>query len=74
LDKVGFAVASGAACSSATPGKSHVLEAMGVDSTLARCAVRVSLGSTNTPMQIEDFLKALDSTVAELKHMNTVVA
>jgi cysteine desulfurase len=47
---------------------------MGVDSTLARCAVRVSLGSTNTPMQIEDFLKALDSTVAELKHMNTVVA
>jgi hypothetical protein len=25
-------------------------------------------------MQIEDFLKALDSTVAELKHMNTVVA
>jgi len=74
LDKVGFAVASGAACSSATPGKSHVLEAMGVDPTLARCAVRVSLGSTNTPMQIEDFLKALDSSVTELKHMNTVVA
>jgi cysteine desulfurase len=74
LDKVGFAVASGAACSSATPGKSPVLEAMGVDPMLARCAVRVSLGSTNTSMQIEDFLKALDSTVAELKHMNTVVA
>ena len=74
LDKVGFAVASGAACSSATPGKSHVLEAMGVDPTLARCAVRVSLGSTNTPMQIEDFLKVLDSSVTELKHTNTVVA
>jgi cysteine desulfurase len=74
LDKVGFAVASGAACSSATPGQSHVLEAMGVDPTLARCAIRVSLGRTNTPSQIEDFLTALDSTVAELRRMSLTTA
>jgi len=30
LDKAGFAVASGAACSSVNPGRSHVLEAMAV--------------------------------------------
>ncbi len=74
LDKVGFAVASGAACSSATPGQSHVLEAMGVDPTMARCAIRVSLGGTNTPSQIEDFLTALDSTAAELRRMSLATA
>ncbi|NBQ69521.1 MAG: aminotransferase class V-fold PLP-dependent enzyme, partial [Nitrosomonadaceae bacterium] len=45
LDKAGFAVAAGAACSSVNPGQSHVLAAMQVDSMLARCAVRVSLES-----------------------------
>ena len=73
LDKMGFAVASGAACSSVNPGQSHVLEAMGVESMLARCAVRVSLGSRNTPVQVEDFLKALNSVSEELKRMNMVV-
>lgn len=74
LDKAGFAVASGAACSSVTPGQSHVLEAMGVEPMLARCAVRVSLGSTNTPVQVEDFLKTLGSTAAGLRNMNTAMA
>ena len=72
LDKAGFAVASGAACSSVNPGQSHVLEAMGVESTLARCAVRVSLGSSNSPIQVENFLKALSSVTEELKRMNMV--
>ncbi len=74
LDKAGFAVASGAACSSVTPGQSHVLEAMGVEPLLARCAVRISLGSTNTPVQVEDFLKTLSSTAAGLRNMNTAMA
>ncbi len=74
LDKAGFAVASGAACSSVTPGQSHVLEAMGVEPMLARCAVRVSLGSTNTPVQVEDFLKTLGGTVEGLRSMNTAMA
>ena len=74
LDKAGFAVASGAACSSVTPGQSHVLEAMGVEPMLARCAVRVSLGSTNTPVQVEDFLKTLGGTVEGLRSMDTAMA
>jgi cysteine desulfurase len=72
LDKAGFAVASGAACSSVNPGQSHVLEAMGVESVLARCAVRVSLGSSNSPVQVENFLKALSGVAEELKRINMV--
>jgi cysteine desulfurase len=70
MDKAGFAVASGAACSSVNPGRSHVLEAMGVDPILARCAVRVSLGSSNSSMQVESFLKTLRSVTDELKRMS----
>jgi cysteine desulfurase len=72
LDKAGFAVASGAACSSVNPGQSHVLEAMGVESMLARCAVRVSLGGNNSPVQVENFLKALSGVAEELKRINMV--
>ena len=72
LDKAGFAVASGAACSSVNPGQSHVLEAMGIESALARCAVRVSLGGSNSPIQVENFLKTLSSVTEELKRMNRV--
>ena len=73
LERAGFAVASGAACSSATPGKSHVLDAMGVEPTLARCAVRISLGSNNTPEQVNEFLKALTTIVKELKRISSVI-
>jgi cysteine desulfurase len=72
LDKAGFAVASGAACSSVNPGRSHVLEAMGVEPDLARCAVRVSLGNSNSPAQVESFIHALSSVVQELRRMNSV--
>jgi cysteine desulfurase len=72
LDKAGFAVASGAACSSVNPGQSHVLDAMGVDPMLARCAVRVSLGGDNTLSQVKDFIKKTKLIVAELKGMNSV--
>tara|TARA_R110002073_G_scaffold210533_2_gene370991 strand:+ start:6912 stop:8069 length:1158 start_codon:yes stop_codon:yes gene_type:complete len=72
LDKVGFSVASGAACSSVNPGQSHVLEAMDIPPMLARCAVRVSLGSSNTLVQVEDFLKATRHIVEELMSMQGI--
>lgn len=74
LDKAGFAVASGAACSSVNPGRSHVLEAMGVDPMLTRCAVRVSLGGGNSMEQVENFLKALGKVTEELRRMSMVTA
>lgn len=72
LDRVGFAVASGAACSSANPEPSHVLLAMGVPSACARGAVRVSLGRLSTIEQIQDFLAALSEMVVQLRGLSAV--
>ena len=72
LDRAGFAVASGAACSSANPEPSHVLQAMGVPSDVARGAVRISLGADNTPEQIDDFLESLRNTVLKLQRLTAV--
>lgn len=72
LDRAGFAVASGAACSSANPEPSHVLQAMGVAPQLARSSVRVSLGLANTGQHIEDFLQTLATTVLKLQRLSAV--
>lgn len=74
LDREGFAVASGAACSSANPEPSHVLRAMGVAPEIARGAVRVSLGTSNTEADIEQFINALQVTVGRLQGLTAVVA
>lgn len=72
LDRAGFAVASGAACSSAQPEPSHVLQSMGVDSALARGAVRVSLGPDNSAQQITDFIAVLGDTVNQLRRLTAL--
>lgn len=72
LDREGFAVASGAACSSANPEPSHVLRAMGVAPEIARGAVRVSLGAGNTESDIEQFINALRVTVGRLQGLTAV--
>ena len=66
LDREGFAVASGAACSSANPEPSHVLQAMGVAPQIARGAVRVSLGAGNSEAEVDQFINALQVTVGRL--------
>ena len=72
LDRAGFAVASGSACSSAAPEPSHVLRAMAVAAELARGAVRVSLGHDNTEQQVADFLAALTATLTQLRRMRAL--
>lgn len=72
LDRRGFAVASGSACSSANLEPSHVLAAMGVASEVARGAVRVSLGPTTSEDDVKNFVAALAATVDELKHLAAV--
>ncbi|MFB0935734.1 MAG: cysteine desulfurase family protein [Propionivibrio sp.] len=72
LDRDGFAVASGAACSSADPEPSHVLRAMGVAAEIARGAVRVSLGTGSTVAQIDDFLVSLRNTALKLQHLTAM--
>lgn len=74
LDKLGFAVASGSACSSASSEPSHVLLAMGIDPDLARGAIRVSFNTDNTKTQVEEFLTALTQALQDLRHMPAVAA
>ena len=67
LDRAGYAVAAGAACSSANPEPSHVLLAMGIEPGLARGAVRVSVGAENTAADVRGFLATLQTTIHQLK-------
>lgn len=72
LDKAGFAVASGAACSSTSTEPSATLLAMGVTPELARGAVRVSFGVHNTAGQVEDFLQALSAVLNRLRRLTAI--
>lgn len=74
LDRQGFAVASGSACSSDSTEPSHVLLAMGVHHDLARGAVRVSFGAQNTAQQVENFLSALKHEILRLKQLTGIAA
>jgi cysteine desulfurase len=67
LDKVGQAVAAGAACSSTSTEPSATLLAMGVAPELARGAVRLSLGAGNTAEQVDAFLRALAGVLRRLR-------
>jgi cysteine desulfurase len=74
LDKADFAVASGSACSSNSGEPSHVLLAMGMTEELARCAVRVSFGATNTLEQVQHFLTALEKELNRLRNLTAIAA
>ena len=74
LDRAGFAVAAGAACSSANPEPSQVLLAMVIQSSLARGAVRVSFGIENNAVQVRDFLAALNTTILQLKGLTALTS
>jgi len=72
LDKTGYAVAAGAACSSTSSEPSATLLAMGVAPAVARGAVRFSLGAGNTAEQVDGFLKALAAVAQRLRQMTAV--
>ena len=63
LDLAGFAVSSGSACSSGKVRPSHVLEAMGVEAGLSKCALRVSLGYATRESDVERFCETFQKTV-----------
>ena len=72
LDRAGFAVASGSACSSGSMDPSSVLMAMDVERELARGAVRISLGKGNTEADISTFLQAMQNVLMRLKKLSAV--
>lgn len=72
LDRAGYAIASGAACSSANPSPSHVLAAMGVAPEMARGAIRISLGPDNLESETTSFLETLNVTLKRLRKLTSV--
>lgn len=72
LDRAGYAVAAGAACSSTSSEPSATLLAMGVAPAVARGAVRFSLGAGNAAEQVDGFLTALAAVAQRLRRMAAV--
>ena len=68
LDRAGFAVSSGSACTSGKTEPSHVLSAMGVADELALAAVRVSFGRDNTSDDVDAFAQALSVIVDRMSN------
>ena len=67
MDRAGIAVSSGSACDSQKTEASHTLLAMGVKESLARCAVRVSIGKDNVEQDIDKFLRVVKEQVKVLQ-------
>jgi cysteine desulfurase len=74
LDLAGLSVSSGSACSSGKVGPSHVLAAMGVDSELSECALRVSFGWSSTIADVEAYLKGFGEVVGRHRARRNVAA
>jgi cysteine desulfurase len=64
LDRRGFGVASGSACTASTLEPSHVLAAMGA---LTHGNVRVSLRRDTTDEEVEEFCAALTDVVTDIR-------
>ncbi|MDD2725139.1 MAG: cysteine desulfurase family protein [Methylovulum sp.] len=65
LDKKNIAVSSGSACASGGGQPSPVLMAMGVNPTLAKSAIRISLGIANTEAEIVQFIHVVKDLVSQ---------
>lgn len=70
LDLRGFAVSTGAACSSGALAPSHVLTAIGLDADRARSSMRFSLGRSNDAAQVDALVDALAASVAHLRRIS----
>src|SRR5690606_2176352 len=67
LDREGIAASGGSSCSSGALQVPHTLAAMGVPRSLARGAVRFSLGHTTTPAEVDRVLDVVPRLVAHLR-------
>ena len=67
LDVRGFAVSTGAACSSGNPEPSPVLLAMGLTRDEAQSSLRLSLGWGTTDADVDRFVLALQEVVKRLR-------
>jgi cysteine desulfurase len=67
LDEAGLCASAGAACASGASRPSHVLEAMGVEQTRARGALRLSLSPSTSDEEVERAGAIIVSAIAQLR-------
>jgi cysteine desulfurase len=70
LDMAGFAVASGTACLSKAIKVSPVLEAIGLDRSLAQASIVVSLGKDHNEDELASFVETFKKTAGKLRNMS----
>jgi cysteine desulfurase len=74
LDLKGFAVSSGAACSSGAVEPSHVLTAIGLSKEDARSCLRISLGRSNDVAQVDALIGAVSQAAHHLYKLSPAYA
>lgn len=70
LDLARVAASTGSACASGEEGPSHVLTALGIEPTLARGSLRLTLGRHTTAKEVDYVVTVLTTTVPELRAMS----
>jgi len=68
-DARGYALSSGAACSSGSVEPSHVLTSLGLSSDWSRGTVRISFGRLNTLESAQGLAKTVADSVARLRNL-----
>jgi len=74
LDSLGYAIGSGSACSSGGHKASPVLLAMGLPEREAFSVVRITVGKDNTTEEVDSFLEAFSTAVAQLREISPLYA
>jgi cysteine desulfurase len=67
LDANGIECSTGSACTAGVPQPSHVLLAMGADSAAARGSIRLSLGRTSVPEDVDAVIDVLPAAVTRAR-------
>ena len=64
LGESGYAVSTGSACRSNSKSRlSNSLAALNISEDIAKCMIRISLGSSTTRKELEDFIAALQNCI-----------
>jgi cysteine desulfurase len=72
LDMEGICVSSGSACTTGSLEPSHVLLALGIPAEHAHGSLRVTLGRSTTPGDIDRFIAVFPPIVARLREMSPI--
>ncbi len=67
LQAKGIIVSTSSACSSKQTKISHVIEAIGLSDDYKKGVIRISLGTSNTDLQIEEFIKHFSTIMKQIK-------